>query len=168
MGVTFTANLPETADRSLLGLPCPDCDCKNRAYGGEEPPVDCPECFGYGGDTEAEDRYWAQVAGDGHLSLHSGNAAIVLEWLQEVEQGCYGSLDATTALLRLHSAFDIESSAKAPSESGGEPILTAEGVGMSCKIFNGGVTAERLRTIHTTLVNFCERAVEAGTSLSWS
>lgn len=166
MGTTFQLADCVEADRGLLQHACPLCGARSEPYREPDDPAanrDCENCLGYGGDREAENRYWEQrqvLTGALDLGLATGWAA--LAWLDRegLPSGEIDSAEALSALLRVADPADW---AREPDDATG-PHSASE----AARFIDCGRPAERLVRAHADLVALARRAVRQGSWLSWS
>lgn len=151
MGIVFGTSAPSRADINLLRRPCPACG--GSSSGEPKPDRTCPTCDGYGGDPEAEARYWETKHAE-QVEVGDATGAIVLAWLGTSDP--IGWMRAGLALSRLDAVRDPEALAVEPSASA------------SGRLQDGGAPGWRLAEVHAAMVALAERAMASGVNLTWS
>ena len=172
MSVTFMLprefRVVTRADEELArSQPCPTCGGHDR-YATVETPVeadhDCALCYGDGGNMEAVSAvYGRQATEDGEFNVANGNAIYIVQDLLNLscEEVYGGSIDPSTALMRLAVVFDTASGVIEPSTSQAVR-LTAEGVGLGCTVVNMGRSQRQIDSYAERLRRLAEIAIERG------
>ena len=176
MSVTFSLEhgfeAVTRADREAINaLPCPECGGQNR-YGVSDPveaDIDCGSCYGYGGDTEAENRLHGREGNeDGEFNVANGNAQYIVQDLLNLScEEVYGGSVAPYEVLTRLSFTNAGGGVIPPSESQAVRI-DENGVDLGCRVINFGRSERQIDSYISRLRRLAEIAVERGApSIVW-
>lgn len=124
---------------------------------------DCDSCYGYGGDTEAQDALKEREATeDGEFNVANANAIYIVQDLLNMsgEDIYCGSLHPALVLSRL--GFTNTAGGVVDPSEGQAVKLTPEGVSLGCKYINAGRSQRQCDSYVVRLRKLAEIAIERG------